>query len=107
MSSSPAVAFGFFATTVALKAKCGQLTDRFRADLAQKTLEFVPDDADARVAILAFLATNRDFPVAAGQALLDFICAWMEDRSPKDVERVLQEIKSQPEYEWQDRADLQ
>ena len=105
--TNPAVAFGLFASTVALKARCGHLTDRWRADLAQKALEFVPGDENARIAVLAFLDTCRDFPEAAGAALLDFICEWMNDRNPKDVKRVMDHIESAPEYEWQKRADLQ
>ena len=107
MTHRPVIAFGLFASTIALKAKSGQLTDRGRADLAQKLLEFVPDDKDVRVAVLAFLTTSRDFQVASGAALLDFICSWTGDRSPVDVERVLAQIEAEPEYDWQNRADLQ
>lgn len=107
MTQSPAVAFGLFASTVALKAKGGRSTDGQRADLAQKLLVFVPDDKDVRVAVLAFMTTSRDFPVPSGNALLKFICDWMEDRHPKDVEQVLTQVEAEPEYEWQKRVDLQ
>lgn len=107
MMQSPATSFGFFASTIALKAKGGQLTDRGRADLAQKLLEFVPDDKDARVAVVAFMTTSREFPVVSGDVLLKFICDWMGDRHPKDVEQVLAQVGAAPEYEWQKRVDLQ
>jgi hypothetical protein len=106
-ASNRAVAFGLFASTIALKAKCGHLTDRWRADLAQKALEFVADDENARIAVLAFMNTSRDFPEAAGAALLDFVCEWMNDRSPGDAGLVMRHIEAEPEYEWQKRADLQ
>jgi len=105
--NNTAVAFGLFASTVALKAKCGHLTDRWRADLAQKALEFVWDDDAARLAVLAFMITSRESPEAAGESLLDFVCVWIGSRSPKHVGMVLRHIEAEPEYEWQKRADLQ
>lgn len=105
--TSSAVSFGLFASTVALKAKCGQLTDRWRADLAHKALEFVPRDENARAAVLEFLDNCRDFPESAGADLLDFVCDWMNARCEKSSVHMMSENNSAPQFEWQKRADLQ
>lgn len=92
---SQRVAFGLAATTVALKARVGQLTAGHQVDFAARALEWVHDDELARLAVLDFLAHARRDPAGAGARLQDFILAWSDGEiRPQDPQLVLSGILS-------------
>jgi hypothetical protein len=89
------VAFGLAATTVALKARTGQLRLQDQVDFAIRALEFVPNDDMARLAVVDFLTHVRRDPAGAGARLQDFILAWSEGEiQPQDPQLVLAGILS-------------
>lgn len=84
------IAFGLAATTIALKARVGQLLTQDQVDFAVRALEFVPQDAMARLAVVDFLTHVRRDPQGAGARLQDFILQWSEgDIQPQDPQLVL------------------
>lgn len=89
------VAFGLAATTVALKARTGQLRMQDQLDFSIRALEFVADDDLARMATVDFLTHCRRDPVGAGMRLQDFVLSWSEGAiQPKDAQLVLSGILS-------------
>lgn len=89
------VAFGLAATTVALKARTGQLRIQDQLDFSIRALEFVADDDLARMATVDFLTHCRHDPVGAGVRLQDFVLSWSEGViQPKDAQLVLSGILS-------------
>ena len=87
------VAFGLAATTVALKARTGQLRLQDQVDFALRALEFVPRDDIARLAVLDFLTHVRLDPAGAGARLQDFIGHWSTGAlDPARVAQVLADV---------------
>lgn len=99
------IAFGLSATTIALKARNGELRLRDQVKLARDFFDWVPDDVGARDAVRDFLAMSAFDPEAAGLVLQDWVRDQAHLRSPFDVEAALATVTA--EHDWQDRADLQ
>lgn len=92
---SQRVAFGLAATTIALKARVGQLTAGHQVDFAARALDWVHDDEQARLAVLDFLAHARRDPDGAGRRLQEFILDWSDGEiAPQDPQMVLAGILS-------------
>lgn len=89
------VAFGLAATTVALKARVGQISLRDQVDFAVRALDFVHDDDLARLAVMEFLTHCRRDPEAAGERPQSFILSWTDGEiRPQDPQLVLAGILS-------------
>ena len=87
------VAFGLAATTVALKARTGQLRLQDQVDFSVRALEFVAGDDLARLAVVDFLTHCRRDPQAAGVRLQDFIGHWSAGAlDPARVAQVLADV---------------
>lgn len=87
------VAFGLYATTIALKAKSGQLRIGDQIEFALRALEMVHDDPAARVCVIDFLTHCELDPHGAGERLQDFIIAWPAGSSdPRRPEQVLKDM---------------
>jgi hypothetical protein len=118
MTQSPIIAFGLKATTVALKAKTGQLRLKDKLDLTTACLEWLGDDAKVRDAVVSFLASVDREPIAAADMLQAVAAHLAPESDPRRPEVVLKQIESErPEpsedvsesalFDWQKRADLQ
>jgi hypothetical protein len=95
------VAFGLAATTIALKARVGQLRTQDQVDFAVRVLEFAMDDDLARLAVVDFLTHVRRDPAAAGARLQDFVNAWScGSIDPHHPERILAEMP-ETTADWQ------
>lgn len=92
---SPLIAFGLLATTVALKARTGQLRDADRLKLATSALEWVADLPEARAAVLTFLHFAQVDPVGAGCALQDAVRGLAGDDLGRDPGEVLTDLQSE------------
>lgn len=76
---TPALAFGFAALAIGLKAKAGPVPPHKQRDFAKLALEYVGDNAPARNAAIDFLnAVDRD-RARAGDALLSFLSGWLDE----------------------------
>ncbi|PHP28014.1 hypothetical protein CJ301_08500 [Limimaricola cinnabarinus] len=73
--------------TAAFKAKQRPLTEGEIAAFTARAAELVPDDALAQGAVDVFLRDLPDDHVAAGQALLDFICSWSRIPTTEEIRR--------------------
>lgn len=101
--TSPVIAFGLQAQTVALKARTGRLRWRDQVELARAALEWVPDQAPARAMVVDFLTHCLAMPEGAGEKLQRDLTAWLDDVCPPDPGAALRAC----EFDWQSRADLQ
>ncbi len=81
------VAFGLAAMTAAFKAKQRPLQEAEVTVFTARAVELVPDDELVQAAVAAFLKDLPDDHVAAGQALLDFICDWSRIPTPEEIRR--------------------
>ena len=102
------VAFGLAAMTAAFKAKQRPLTEGEITAFTARANELVPDDALAQQAVAAFLADLPIDYVGAGQALLDFTCAWSQIPTPEEIRRaetLLTEDLPSGFDAWQREAD--
>lgn len=75
-SYSPAVAFGLYAATVALKAKAGQLGRGAGRDLLCRHSELVPEDWPSALATADFVAALSCDAVQAADGFLEFLTGW-------------------------------
>lgn len=91
------VAFGLAATTVALKAKSGQLRMVDQLQFAMRAMDMVHDDVAALQAVRNFLTVSADDAPAAGEALQSFIIAWSDgQQDPGQSEKVLAALPDLP-----------
>jgi hypothetical protein len=89
------VAFALAATTIALKARVGQITLGDQVNFAVRALDFVHDDDLARLAVMEFLTHCRRDPETAGAQLQAFILDWSDGEiRPQDPQLVLAGILS-------------
>lgn len=72
------IAFGLAATTIALKARVGQLRLQDQVNFAVRALEYVGHDDLARLAVVDFLTHCRSDAEAAGARLQEFILGWAD-----------------------------
>lgn len=112
-AQSPAIAVGLSATAVAMKAKAGMVNALDVLELLAKVLQWAPDDADLRGAVLDFKARFRDDPRRAGDDLLTFIadrCHPATARTARDLPGLVDSLEAEfvkGEFAWQRRKDLQ
>lgn len=110
---SALIAVGMSATAVAMKAKVGAVNALDVLDLLAKVLQWAPEDADLRVAVLDFKARFRDDPRRAGDALLTFIvdrCHPAAARTARDLPGLITNLEAEfatGQFDWQQRKDLQ
>lgn len=110
---SPAIAVGLAATAAAMKAKAGAINALDVLELLARVLQWAPEDADLRAAVLEFKARFRDDPRRAGDALLNFIadrCHPAAGRTARDLPGLIDSLEAeftQGGFDWQQRKDLQ
>ena len=109
-ATSPRVAFGLRAATVAIKARAGHRVHLAEVvDLAGYWRAVAPEDAAPGSAVARFLAEMHDTPEEAGAHLLDFIEAWVAGpgaearRAETIISAAGAEVRALPE--WTRRAD--
>lgn len=102
---NPLIAFGLLATTVALKARTGQLRDADRLRLATAALEWVPDLPEARAAVLTFLHLTQSDPATAGLALQEVARGLVGDDLGRDPGEVLAQMPQTHAPDWMQRKD--
>ncbi|MEM9782148.1 MAG: hypothetical protein AAF899_06700 [Pseudomonadota bacterium] len=102
---SPAVAFGLYAVTTALRAKAGKIDRADLAELEERREALVPEDAQICAACEAFAEAWGGAGLAdAAEALMDAVVVPAELQGhPARIEAALTDA----EYPWQLRADLQ
>ncbi len=89
------IAFGLAATAIAMRARVGQLRVSDQVGFAARALEWVHDDALARLAVVDFLTHCQRDPVGAGSRLQEFILGWADGDLPQqDPQLVLAGIFS-------------
>lgn len=86
-SYSPAVAFGLYAATVALKAKAGVVARGTGRDLLRRHAELVPDDWPSALASADFVAALSCDAAQAADGFLDFLTRWPPE-APTEARRV-------------------
>ncbi|WP_107495554.1 hypothetical protein [Thalassobius sp. I31.1] len=100
----PHAAYFAYATTIAMKAKCGAVTIRDRLGFATRTLDWCGDDGALRGIALEFLERVDEAPAVAGALLLNRLADKFPSEDVQRIESVMGEIET--ERRWQDRADL-
>lgn len=97
------IAFGLQATTIALKARTGQLREADKVTLLAAALDLFAEDAAVRRAVLDFVDRAPRDTAGAGAALQDFVLAWSGGAvQPRQTEAVLRDCVA---HEWQTRKD--
>ena len=87
---SPVVAFGLHASTAALKAKSGVLSMRDKLALTVALIEWVPDHAELRDAVVEFIRLAERDGRAAGEHLQQALDLWLADPTHRQSEAVLE-----------------
>lgn len=101
---SPLVAFGLRAQAVAFKAKTLQLARGEPETLLEYHSALVPDDTAARLAVIAFCQMVADAPVAAANALLQFLSDWVPRTTADKIEAILRD-QAPTQFDWRTRKD--
>lgn len=87
------VAFGLAATSIALKARTGQLRAPDMVAFAIRAIDFAGDDDRAKIAAIEFLALCQREPAEAGKRLQQFVIDWSAGEiDPDHPQRVLVDI---------------